>query len=128
MKSWVSAIIIAAVLITLGFFIGKSCSGDESLTSIDRALKESRDRDQQIVKQIEAINDSLEVISQQRINNQTFNKYEIVKMDSLISIDSAWVNAIIRARIERSYQLPGFFQITSDTFGAGTDNKDPTGW
>jgi hypothetical protein len=128
MKSWVSAIIIAAVLITLGFFIGKSCSGDESLTSIDRALKESRDRDQQIVKQIEAINDSLEMISQQRINNQTFNKYEIIKMDSLISIDSAWVNAIIRARIERIYQLPGFFQITSDTFGVGTDNKNPTGW
>jgi hypothetical protein len=128
MKSWISAIIIAAVLITLGYFVGQSCSGNESLTNIDRALKESRDRDKQIVKQIEAINDSLEVISQQRINNQTFNKYEIIKMDSLISIDSAWVNAIIRARIERCYQLPGFFQITSDTFGVGTDNKNPTGW
>lgn len=128
MKNWITAVLFIVLFILLGFFIGKSCSADESLTSINNALRESWNTDKQILKQIEAINDSLLLIDKERIENKTYNKYEITKMDSLIRIDSAWVNAIIRARIERLYRLPEFLNVTSDTAGIKPNPPGTVSW
>lgn len=123
MKNWISAFIIAGILIVLGFFIGKSCSDKEVIVQTNFPEEIAK-----IDKNIKALQDSIEAIKQQRILHQTFNKYEITKIDSLISIDSAWVNAIIRARIQRLSQLSGFFDI--GTNDGGTDDKleGSTGW
>lgn len=123
MKNIITAVIIVAIFILLGFFIGKSCSNKEVIiqTNFEEEIKKVDGR-------ISAIQDSIEAIKKQRINHQIFNKYEITKIDSLISIDSAWVNAIIRARIQRLSELSGFFEIGIDTFGFKSNPFGTTGW
>ena len=121
--TWVAIIAFILLILALGFFVGKSCTEkeiivqtnfNEEIAKIDKRLDE-----------IALMQDS---IINQRILHQTFNKYEITKMDSLISVDSAWVNAIIRARNEHLIKLSGFFQIGTDTNRTMVGDKNPTGW
>lgn len=123
MKNIIAVLIFTLLILLLGFFIGKSCSDKEVIvkTDFDSTIAHIDAN----IKRITATQDS---ILEQRILHQTFNKYEITKIDSLIAIDSAWVNAIIRARIERLNKLSGFFQITSDTGRASYYPNDSTGW
>lgn len=125
MKSWVPAIIIFLLILTLGIFIGKSCKDD---TPVSQGYEQIKKDIAEINKGMKALQDSISAIDVERIINQEYNTYETIKMDSLIRVDSTWVNAIIRARIERLYQLPGFFQIGIDSARISKYNEDSVSW
>lgn len=123
MKNYIAIGVFVILILTLGFFIGKSCADKEVIvkTDFDKTVKV-------IDEKISVLQDSINAIAKQRIVHKTFNKYETIKIDSLIQLDSSWVNAIIRARTERLSQLPGFFQVSTDTGRIKYYPDGSTGW
>lgn len=126
---WKGFLLIICLLV-IGFFIGQSC--DEKETSDISPILEILEQNKKDIAKIDSnqaiISMKQDTIIKQRVLHQTFNKYEINKMDSLIGIDSNNVNAIIRARLQRLSQLSGFFYITSDSKGIRKDTTGSTGW
>lgn len=123
MKNYIAIGIFILLILTLGFFIGQSCSNKEIIIKTDFDSTVAR-----IDRKIDGIIAMQDSIVKQRILHQTFIKNENIKIDSLIRIDSAWVNAIIRARVLRLYQLPRFLQVTTDTGGIKYYPDSSTGW
>lgn len=123
MKNYIAVGIFVVLILTLGFFIGKSCADKEVIvkTDFDKTVKV-------IDEKISVLQDSINAIAKQRIVHKTFNKYETIKIDSLIQLDSSWVNAIIRARIERLYQLPEFFTLPFDPNRTINNPEGSTSW
>lgn len=126
--NWKILIFFCLVFIALGFFIGQSCNTNSTLESIDKKLSESEERFDDIQKEIESLSDSITALAIERNETKNYYTYETYKIDSLIQFDSSMVNAIIRARLERLYQLPGFFFIPNDTGRTQLDSKGASSW
>jgi hypothetical protein len=121
MKNWIIAVILVVSLLTIGIFIGQSCKDDVDLTTIEKAITESKETVKQIQKDIEAINDSISALAEQRLLQKNYYNYEITKIDSIYALpDSTMVNPIIRAWTDRIYRLPDFFKVTTSDIGTPT--------
>ena len=126
--TWIVILAFAVLLVLFGVFLNESCSGNESLTSIDKALAQ---RDTNLAKletkmgQIDSAIKALR-IEKNEIKNYYTNKY--YEIDSLANLDSLLLYSIIRARTDRLYRLPGFFSFAIRDSGAGKNSKDSSSW
>lgn len=126
--TWLAIVVFILLILLLGVFIGKSCDSDESLTSINNAMAQ-RDKNLTILqKKMEGIDSAIKALRIERneIKNYYSNKY--YQIDSLANIDSLIINGIIRARTERLFRLPGFFDFTIDSLRVGVSSKNSSSW
>jgi hypothetical protein len=121
---WLAGTIVIVAFISLGFFIGKSCSENATLNEIDKKIKASEKRFDKFQEDIKALGDSLESLAQKRIENKTYYNYEITKIDSIVRLDSTVINAILRTRTDRLYRLPGYISLTIDNNGVKPDSQN----
>jgi len=108
MSKIIAVVIFIILFIVLGFFIGKSCDGDNSLP---QAYEQIEKNITEINKSMKALQDSISALAELRIETKNYYNYEITKIDCVYFSGGsvAKFDSTIRYWTDYIYGLDNFF-------------------
>ena len=122
----VTFIVILLLLIIAGLLILQRCEDDKNVSEIHKVFEQNKEAISEINFTIESLIDSMGKLAIKKDEIKNYYNYEITKMDSVFkySADTLLVNAYLRYWTARLYELPGFFQNTTNDSGTSNDSED----
>jgi hypothetical protein len=120
MKNWVAVIIIFLLILTLGIFIGKSCKDD---TPVSQGYEQIEKDIAEINNSMKALQDSMSVLAELRIETKNYYNYEITKIDSIYAYGGSVAEFDSTIRHWTNY-IYGFNDFFAEPFRLIPDSTD----